>query len=52
MHLVSSNTLLTWDDLSAALRDCPLWAGEMVEIEHARLGVKQHVSQPARASYS
>jgi hypothetical protein len=46
MHLVirlKANTILTWDDLSAPLRDWPLWAGETVEIEQARLGVEHDV---------
>jgi hypothetical protein len=46
MHLalrLKGNTILTWDDISAPLRDWPLWPGEEVFIEEARLGVKQHV---------
>jgi hypothetical protein len=46
MHLVirlKANTILTWDDISAPLRDWPLWAGETVEIEQAQLGADQQV---------
>jgi hypothetical protein len=46
IHLVirlKANTILTWDDISAPLRQWPLWAGETVQIEQARLGVKQQV---------
>lgn len=46
MHLVirlKANTILTWDDLSAPLRQWPLWAGETVQIEQARLGGEQQV---------
>jgi len=46
MHLVlrlKGNTILTWDDLRAPLRAWPLWPGEQVFIEEARLGVKQQV---------
>lgn len=40
---LKASTILTWDDLSAPLRDWPLWAGETVEIEQARLGVERQV---------
>jgi hypothetical protein len=46
MHLVvrlKANTILTWDDLSAPVREWPLWAGETVQIEQASLGVEQQV---------
>jgi hypothetical protein len=46
MHLVirlKANTILTWDDLSAPLRQWPLWAGETVQIGHARLGVERQL---------
>jgi hypothetical protein len=46
MHLVvrlKAWTILTWDQISAPLRDWPLWSGETVQIEQARLGVQQQV---------
>lgn len=46
MHLalrLKGTTILTWGDISAPLRDWPLWPGEEVFIEAARLGVKQQV---------
>ena len=46
MHLavrLKGSTILTWDDLRAPLREWPLWPGEEVFIEEARLGVKQQV---------
>jgi hypothetical protein len=49
MHLVirlKANTSLTWDDLSAPLRQWPLWAGETVEIE------RQWRLHQKRGSYS
>jgi hypothetical protein len=50
MHLVirlKANTILTWDDMSAPLRDWPLWAGETVEIEQAQLGAEDfNTTQP------
>lgn len=44
LHLVmrlKANTILTWDNLSALLRDGPLRAGETVQIERAHSGVEQ-----------
>jgi hypothetical protein len=47
MHLVvrlKANTVLTWGRVSGQLQEWPLWAGEMVEIEEARLGVERQVA--------
>lgn len=47
MHLVvrlKANTVLTWGTVSGQLHEWPLWAGEVVEIEEAILGVERQVA--------
>jgi hypothetical protein len=40
---LKGNTILSWDELRAPLREWPLWPSEVVRIAEARLGVKEQV---------